>query len=381
MLMCIYGRPSRNKQYFLDNSLEIIYHYSSIYDNYIIFGDFNMKSSDSLLDAFMQSHNLFNLIKSTTCFKGCGSCTDLILTNRKFCFKMSSAFETGLSDYHHLIYSMLKTTFKKEDSVRFIYPDYKTFNNEYFQNDLKNGLSKCPKTYESFENIFVTVLDRHAPRKTKILRGNQKPHVDKNLRKAIMKRSELKSKANRTKRPKDISDYKKQRNLVVRLNKERKIEYFENLETSKNSKPFWNKCKPYFSNKHAHGESKIILIEKENVILTSNEVVENEKLIVKNDEIAKIFNKHFSETADKLNIFEWPSCEKEYTEDQLTNIINKYKSHPSIKKIKSNYTIKQNFASKPVTVKDIENVIKNIPTNKVTEGEIPLDVLKQSGFT
>ena len=61
-----------------------------------------------------------------------------------------------------------------------------------------------------------------------------------------MKRSESKSRANRTKRPKDISDYKKQRNLVVRLNKERKIEYFENLETSKNSKPFWNKCKSYF---------------------------------------------------------------------------------------------------------------------------------------
>ena len=68
-----------------------------------------------------------------------------------------------------------------------------------------------------------------------------------------MKLSELKSKTNRTKGPKGASDYKKQRNLVVRLNK-------ENLETSKNSKPFWNKCKAYFSNKHAHGESKIILI-------------------------------------------------------------------------------------------------------------------------
>ena len=48
-----------------------------------------------------------------------------------------------------------------------------------------------------------------------------------------MKRSELKSKANITKQPKDISDYKKQRNLVVKLNKERKNEYFENLQTLK----------------------------------------------------------------------------------------------------------------------------------------------------
>ena len=267
-------------------------------------------------------------------------------------FKNSSTFETGLSEHHHLIYSMLKMAFKKEDSKRLIYLDYKNLNNKQFQNNLKNGLSKCPKNYESFENVFVTVLDRHAPRKTKILRGNQKPYIDKNLRKAIMKRSELKPRANRTERPKDISDYKKQQNLVVTLNKERRIEYFENLETPKNSKPFWNKCKPQFSNKHAHRESEIILIEKENVTLTSDEVTESEKLLVKNDEIAKIFNKYFSETVDKLNIFEWPSCESEYTEDQLTNIINKYKSHPSIKKIKSNYTIKQKFCFKPVTVKD-----------------------------
>ena len=169
----------------------------------------------------------------------------------------------------------MKTTFTKEDSKRVIYRDSKNFSNEYFQNDLKNGLSQCLKNYESFENVCVTVLNRHAPRKTKILRGYQKPHVDKNLRKAIMKCLELKFKANRTKRPKYISDYKKQRTLVARLNKERRIEYFENLETLKNFKPFWNKCKPYFSNKHAHGESKIILIEKGNVILNSNEVAEN----------------------------------------------------------------------------------------------------------
>ena len=47
---------------------------------------------------------------------------------------------------------MLKSTFKKEDSKQLIYRDYKNFNNGYFQNDLKNGLFKCPKNYESFGN-------------------------------------------------------------------------------------------------------------------------------------------------------------------------------------------------------------------------------------
>ena len=164
-----------------------------------------------------QSFNLFNLIKTNIFFKGKGSCIDLILTNRKYCFKHSSTFETVLSDHHHLVYSMLKICFKREESKNFIYRDYKNFNDADFRMDLENKLEECPKHYENFEKTFVNVLDAHAPRKTKVLRGNQKPHVDKNLRKAIMKRSKLKNKANRTKLQDDIAKYKKQQNLVVKL--------------------------------------------------------------------------------------------------------------------------------------------------------------------
>ena len=87
MFMCIYRLPSQNKQYFLDKLLDIIDHYSSIYGNYIILGDFNMEPSGFLLNAFMQSHNLSNLIKPNTCFKRSGSCIDLILKNQKKKFK------------------------------------------------------------------------------------------------------------------------------------------------------------------------------------------------------------------------------------------------------------------------------------------------------
>ena len=116
MFMCIYRPPSQNKQYFLDKLLDIIDHYSSIYGNYVILGDFNMELSGFLLNAFMQSHNLSNLIKPNTCFKGSGSCIDLILKSQKKIFKNTSTFATDLSNYHHLIYSMLKTTLKKKDS-------------------------------------------------------------------------------------------------------------------------------------------------------------------------------------------------------------------------------------------------------------------------
>ena len=92
MFICIYRPPSQNKQYFLENLSMITDQYSSIYDNHIILGDFNMEQNSPILISFMQSLNLFIIIKSNTCFKGNGTCIDLILTNRKYCFKHSSTF-------------------------------------------------------------------------------------------------------------------------------------------------------------------------------------------------------------------------------------------------------------------------------------------------
>ena len=53
-----------------------------------------------------------------------------------------------------------------------------------------------------------------------------------------MKRSALRRKASRTKPEEDITKCKKQRNLIVKINRERKLQYFNNLGPSKNSKPF-----------------------------------------------------------------------------------------------------------------------------------------------
>ena len=48
--------------------------------------------------------------------------------------------------------------------------------------------------YSKFAKEFIDTLNKHAPKKTKLFRGNQKPHVNKVLRSAIMKRLRLKMK-------------------------------------------------------------------------------------------------------------------------------------------------------------------------------------------
>ena len=78
--------------------------------------------------------------------------------------------------------------------------------------------------------IFEQILNLHAPIKERLIRGNNKPHVTKRLRKAIMKRSQMKHLAIKSGCPEDTNRFKKQRNLVVKLNKATKRSLFKKIE-------------------------------------------------------------------------------------------------------------------------------------------------------
>ena len=83
--------------------------------------------------------------------------------------------------------------------------------------------------YQHFLNIFIEVINKHAPIKEKYLRSNQGRFITKNLHKAIMKRSRLRNKflSDRTKMSR--KEYKKQRNFCVNLLKRAKKQHFSNL--------------------------------------------------------------------------------------------------------------------------------------------------------
>ena len=65
-----------------------------------------------------------------------------------------------------------------------------------------------------------------------------------------MKRSRLRSKANKSNKHIDIGNYKRQYNHVVKLNRQSKENWFLNLNNTDDPKPFLKTCMPYFSNKH-----------------------------------------------------------------------------------------------------------------------------------
>ena len=64
---------------------------------------------------FCLNYNLKSLICVPTCFKNPDnpSCIDLILTNSAGSFQSSCAIETGLSDFHKMTVTIMKTYFQK----------------------------------------------------------------------------------------------------------------------------------------------------------------------------------------------------------------------------------------------------------------------------
>ena len=129
----IYSPPTQAQPYFFGQLYTAIDHYSDKYENFVVVGDFNALETEQDINDFMDLFALKNLVKEPTCFKsGNPKCIDLILTNRERNFQHTTAIETGLSDFHKLSVTVLKTTFDKHRPNVVNYRDYKNFRVRYF---------------------------------------------------------------------------------------------------------------------------------------------------------------------------------------------------------------------------------------------------------
>ena len=148
---------------------------------------------------FLELYGLNNLVHENTCFKSVNnpSCIDLLLTNSRCSFQHTSVTSPGLSDFHELVLTVMETIFPKAKPNEIFYRNYKNFNETIFKDDLKLYLyanTESTRNFSKFQEIFLNVLDIHAPMKKKYIRANEVPYMTKPLRKAIMTRSRLENK-------------------------------------------------------------------------------------------------------------------------------------------------------------------------------------------
>ena len=181
---------------------------------------------------FNSQYSSKNIVKDPTCFKNINNPTtiDLIITNIPRSCINTKTFVNSLSDFHVLVTTTLNTKFCKPEPKEVTYRDYKKFDLKSFQRDLIVVFSSGCNDYDAFEDMFLSTLNLHAPLKKKIIRGNHAPYMNRQLRKAMMKRQELQTKYYRTKAIQDFEVFKRHRNYVSSLNKKVKEEYYHNLD-------------------------------------------------------------------------------------------------------------------------------------------------------
>ena len=133
------------------------------YYDFILMGDFNADLSDNFVGSFCGSYSLKSLIKKPSSFKNPDhpTCIDLILT-------VSSIRETGLSDFHKLTVTELKSYFKKRKPKELMYHDFKNFSNQHFRTEPVKELNENnvgASQFELFQSITLGLLNKLAPSK------------------------------------------------------------------------------------------------------------------------------------------------------------------------------------------------------------------------
>ena len=372
----IYGTYNPNKS-LISNHLSILSktldQYVPSYDNFILMGDFNSEVSEEVMSDFCELFNLKNLVKDPTCYKNPEnpSCIDLILTNRLNSFQDTRVFETGLSDFHKLTATVLKTCFKKKPPKIISYRNYKNLSQLDFRNEADQFLSGgniVNISNDEFVSIFMDILNKYAPLKFKYIRANDCPFMTKDLRKAIMLRTKLRNKFNKDRTTLANLAYKRQRNLCTSLVKKAKREYYGNLNPAviSDNKKFWRTVKPFFSDKVTTSEN-ITLFENGNIL-------EDDK------KVSQIFSNFFSNAVKNLNIEGSKDLLMETVSehDPINRAIQKYEEHPSILKIKEKIDGSDVFSFHPT---DLESVIREIlllNTSKATpKDSIPPNIIKE----
>ena len=86
-------------------------------ENFFLMGDLNVEGHNGFLKEFCDLYNLKNLIKVPTCFKNPDFLTsiDVMLTTSYRGFYNSCAIETGLSDFHKMIVTVMKSRLQKKE--------------------------------------------------------------------------------------------------------------------------------------------------------------------------------------------------------------------------------------------------------------------------
>ena len=104
---------------------------------------------------------------------------DLILTNHRNIFMKTAVLETGISDYHKMMFSISNQTFPKGPSKSVCYGDLKNFDQKAFSSYIESEMSECSNSFENSFQIFQDTTQLFDPLKKKIIYYKNKTFMTK----------------------------------------------------------------------------------------------------------------------------------------------------------------------------------------------------------
>ena len=263
-------------------------------------GDFNAdllapdkppKDGRKLLD-LLDIYDLCCLInEATRKTKTSETLLDLILTNNKRTTLTSGVVDTLISD-HSLVYTVLRSSAPRLRSRRIFSRNFKTFSKQNFVRDTQMAPFHVMDLFDevddklyTFEQLYLDILDEHAPLKRLHIRGKQVPYMNEEWRKAIRHRNRLWRIFTRHRTDENYEKYKCQRNKCTSLRRKAIRNYFRRKSSQPdNPRDFWSAYRPFLNSKAKQAND---------IFLKENDAVISDK-----KEIADLFNNYFAQIAD-----------------------------------------------------------------------------------
>ena len=242
---------------------------------FYLLGDLNRNLLDSsisnvkTLQEIMQLYQLTQVINEPTrVTKSTKSILDVCITSSPDKIIQSGVVHLGVSD-HSLIYATrkLNSVIKGDRQNLVEFRNFRKFNAESFLNYLYmlpwvelDSKKNVDQMWKSWKTLFLKVLDKHAPKRSKrIRRKGNVPWFNKTVKNKLFQRDRFKRVAIKTNNENDWKLYKSSRNAANIALRNAKKEYYATkfLNSKTNPKHAWKQLMIYWE----EARSKILLMK------------------------------------------------------------------------------------------------------------------------
>ncbi len=215
--------------------------------------------------------------------------------------------------------------------------------------------------------MHSNITNQHVPLKTRNVKPNHPPFMNSTYKKAIMNKARLQHKKECFPNSKNWETLRIQRNLTTKLKRKSVRMYFHERcgdDGKADSRTFYSTLCPFYSDKGNRSSGNILLFE-------------NDTLVTQPADVANVMNSFYVNITSTIGE---PMTDEimELDDDHFIALSQeKFKDHPSVRKILGKHPEPSNFQFKEVSRESVHSIISHLDPHKATGyDKIPSKLLR-----